>query len=51
MNHISDNNWYAMSDERILKQIGAFVKYYRMEQNKTQAILTCPLKISAVINC
>lgn len=46
MNHISDNNWYAMSDERILKQIGAFVKYYRMEQNKTQAIFAKEAGIS-----
>ncbi len=46
MNHISDKNWYAMSDDRILKQIGTFVKYYRMEQNKTQAMLAKDAGIS-----
>ena len=39
MNEIIDNNWYAMSDIRILQQIGIFVRYHRMEQNKTQAML------------
>lgn len=35
MNDISRNDWNAMSDDRILKQIGEFVKHRRMEQNKT----------------
>ncbi|MCK9436867.1 MAG: helix-turn-helix domain-containing protein [Synergistaceae bacterium] len=39
MNDISRNDWNAMSDDRILKQIGEFVKHHRMEQNKTQAML------------
>ena len=39
MNEIIDNNWYAMSDDRILQQIGRFVKYHRIEQNKTQNML------------
>lgn len=39
MNDISRNNWNAMSDDRILRQIGEFVKHHRMEQNKTQATL------------
>ncbi len=46
MNEILDNNWYAMSDDRILKQIGLFVKYYRMEQNKTQTIFAKDAGIS-----
>ena len=28
-----------MSDDRILRQIGEFVKHHRMEQNRTQAML------------
>jgi len=39
MNDISRNDWNAMSDDRILRQIGEFVKHHRMEQNKTQAML------------
>lgn len=39
MNDISRNNWEAMTDDRILKQIGVFVKHHRMQQNKTQAVL------------
>jgi transcriptional regulator with XRE-family HTH domain len=39
MNDISYNDWNAMSDDRILRQIGEFVKHHRMEQNKTQAML------------
>jgi transcriptional regulator with XRE-family HTH domain len=39
MNDISRNDWNTMSDDRILGQIGEFVKHHRMEQNKTQAML------------
>ncbi|MFA5651449.1 MAG: helix-turn-helix transcriptional regulator [Proteiniphilum sp.] len=39
MNGISRNDWNVMSDGRILKQIGEFVRHHRMEQNKTQAML------------
>jgi|SRR5690554_386172 transcriptional regulator with XRE-family HTH domain len=39
MNDISRSNWDAMSDDDILGRIGEFVKYHRMEQNKTQTIL------------
>jgi len=39
MNDISRNDWNSMSDDRILRQIGEFVKHHRMEQNKTQAML------------
>lgn len=46
MNDMSDNGWYAMSDDRILKQIGEFVKHHRMEQNKTQSMLAKDAGIS-----
>lgn len=47
MTDISDkNNWYAMSDDRILKQIGEFVKHYRMERNITQSALAKDAGIS-----
>ncbi len=39
MNDISRNDWNAMSDDGILRQIGEFVKHHRMEQNKTQTML------------
>jgi DNA-binding XRE family transcriptional regulator len=31
--------WAAMSDNAILATIGAFIKYHRLEQNKTQSQL------------
>ena len=46
MNEIIDNNWYAMSDDQILQQIGKFVKHHRMEQNKTQTMLAKNAAIS-----
>lgn len=46
MNDISRNDWNAMSDDRILKQIGEFVKHHRMEQNKTQLMLVKDAGIS-----
>ncbi|WP_091267299.1 helix-turn-helix domain-containing protein [Gillisia sp. Hel1_33_143] len=30
-------NWKALTDEAIVKEIGAFVKHHRLNQNKTQA--------------
>lgn len=33
----SYNNWYAMSDKAIIKQIGEFVKHNRLQKNKSQA--------------
>jgi transcriptional regulator with XRE-family HTH domain len=36
MTDLSYNNWYVMTDKALTKQIGAFVKHHRMEQNKTQ---------------
>ena len=35
-----------MTDDRILKQIGVFVKHHRMQQNKTQAVLAEDASIS-----
>ncbi len=35
-----------MSDDRITQQIGEFVKYHRMELNKTQALLAKDAGIS-----
>lgn len=46
MNDISDNNWTAMNDDHIALQIGEFVKYHRMQQNKTQDILAKDAGIS-----
>ncbi len=46
MNYMMDNNWYAMNDDRILKQIGTFVKFCRMERNITQAMLAKDAGIS-----
>lgn len=36
MNEKSDSKWVSMSDKALIKQIGAFVKHHRLEQNKTQ---------------
>ena len=46
MNDISYNNWSTMSDDYIALQIGEFVKYHRMEQNKTQTMLAKDAGIS-----
>ena len=42
----SYKNWNSMSDNAIVKQIGAFVKHHRMEQNKTQDVLANAAGIS-----
>ncbi|MDH6343371.1 transcriptional regulator with XRE-family HTH domain [Parabacteroides sp. PFB2-12] len=39
MNDLSDNDWHAMSDDDIARQIGGFIKFHRMQQNKTQEML------------
>ena len=31
-----NNDWLAMSDDAIIKSIGAFIKHHRIEQNRTQ---------------
>lgn len=46
MNDKFDINWYAMDELRILKQIGEYVKYHRMEKNKTQTMLAKDANIS-----
>ncbi|MCK6612332.1 MAG: helix-turn-helix transcriptional regulator [Bacteroidia bacterium] len=38
--------WYAMSDQALARQIGAFVKHQRLEQNKTQDALSHEAGIS-----
>lgn len=32
----SNNDWLAMSDDAIIKTIGAFIKHHRIAQNRTQ---------------
>ncbi len=32
----ANSDWYAMSDDAIIKSIGAFIKHHRIEQNRTQ---------------
>jgi transcriptional regulator with XRE-family HTH domain len=46
MNEISGKNWAAMSDGALAEQIGAFVRYHRMQQNKTQEELAHQAGIS-----
>ncbi|MDR1881200.1 MAG: helix-turn-helix domain-containing protein [Prevotella sp.] len=46
MNDILYKEWNAMSDDGIVRQIGEFVRHYRMEQNKTQDILAKEAGIS-----
>ena len=46
MNDISYKNWDAMSDNALTEQIGAFVKYYRLQQNKSQSALASAAGIS-----
>lgn len=36
---MSYDNWNVMSDDQIVRQIGAFIRHHRLEQNKTQALL------------
>lgn len=37
MNDLSNINWYAQSDRALSERIGAFVRYHRLEQNRTQS--------------
>ena len=46
MTDISYNMWVSMSDKALSEQIGAFVKYNRLEQNKTQDELSREAGIS-----
>ena len=36
MNDLSYTNWVSMSDNALIGIIGAFVKFHRLNQNKTQ---------------
>ena len=36
MNDKSYKNWISMSDKALIEKIGAFVKYHRLQQNRTQ---------------
>ena len=36
MMDINNKDWYAMSDDAMIKTIGAFIKHHRVEQNRTQ---------------
>ncbi len=38
--------WHAMSDQALAAHIGAFVKHHRLEQNKTQEVLSHEAVIS-----
>jgi transcriptional regulator with XRE-family HTH domain len=39
MNEISYSNWSLMSDKALLEQIGRFVQWNRLNQNKSQGIV------------
>lgn len=46
MNDKTFKDWYAMSDHALLEHIGLFVKHHRLEQNKTQDVLSHEAGIS-----
>jgi transcriptional regulator with XRE-family HTH domain len=46
MTNESFTNWASMSDAALAGQIGAFVRYHRLEQNKTQDALARDAGIS-----
>ena len=46
MNENSRKDWNVLSDDSILKQIGEFIRYHRMQQNKTQTMLAKDAGIS-----
>ena len=46
MTDISYKSWTSMSDKALTEYIGAFIKYHRMEQNKTQDVLANAAGIS-----
>ena len=39
MTDLSYKNWDSMSDKVLADQIGKFIKYHRVEQNKSQEVL------------
>lgn len=46
MSEIKYINWHSMSDQALAAHIGAFIKYHRLEQNKTQDALANAAGIS-----
>ena len=42
----SSNEWVSMSDKALMEHIGVFVRYHRLEQNKTQNELATAAGIS-----
>jgi len=46
MNDKPYQNWYAYTDKALERQIGAFVKHHRLQQNKTQQALSDAAGIS-----
>jgi DNA-binding XRE family transcriptional regulator len=46
MTDTSDNNWISMSDNALVKKIGEFVRFHRLEQNKSQEELARAAGIS-----
>ncbi|MCF6167784.1 helix-turn-helix transcriptional regulator [Lutibacter sp.] len=46
MNDSSYNNWYAMSDRALNATIGTFVKYHRLQQNRSQTEVANAANIS-----
>lgn len=46
MTDMSSFNWNSMSDKALAGHIGSFVRYHRLEQNKTQDMLAHAAGIS-----
>jgi transcriptional regulator with XRE-family HTH domain len=46
MTDYSYKDWESMSDKALAEHIGAFIKHHRMEQNKTQDVLSNAAGIS-----
>lgn len=46
MTDISYKNWLSMSDDALSKKVGAFIKYQRLAQNKTQELVASASGIS-----
>lgn len=46
MNDISDINWISMSDKELSETIGNFIKYHRLNRNKTQKVVSAAAGIS-----
>lgn len=46
MTDILYKNWTSMSDQALIVQIGEFIKFHRLEQNKSQEILSQQAGIS-----